>query len=61
MRYQSIISISISRKSLYELLHIVENVNLAPDLLEPEPVDIDLLTGKFKIRMLKVITITLTA
>jgi len=33
-------------KSLYELLHIVENVNLAPDLLEPEPVDIDLLTGK---------------
>ena len=56
MRYQSIISISISRKSLYELLHIVENVNLAPDLLEPEPVDIDLLTGKFKIRMLKVIT-----
>jgi len=33
-------------KSLYELLHLVENVNLAPDLLDPEPVDIDILTGK---------------
>jgi len=37
---------NLEMKPLYELLHLVEAVNLAPDLLEPEPVDVDLLTGR---------------
>ena len=37
---------NLEMKPLYELLHLVETINLAPSLLEPEPVDVDVLTGR---------------